>query len=178
MEVGQRGFDAPVVQFRDARHQLARRHAGAFVFDQRRQHAGKRRTHAGLVQQLFLARDLLAQHRLLQAGSGDAAGRGAARVVQQCALLAQLDLGAPDIQLRAQEVFAGDQAAGAQLLVAFLFRARGLQIDFQQFDGAGDLPALLLHVLAQHGDAVVLLRQLLPERVQRQPDLAVVQFQQ
>jgi hypothetical protein len=153
-------------------------HAGAFFLDQRGEHAGEGGRHPRLRQQPFLLRDLLLQDRLLQVGGVDAAAGGAAGVLDQLVLLAQLDLVALDVQFRGQQVFAGDDAGAAQLLVALVLDARGLQVDLQQFDGAGGLLELLLHLEPQHDDPVLLLRQLFLQRFERQADLAVVQFEQ
>src|SRR5471032_1590414 len=176
VEVRQRRLDLEIVQLRHLGHQLAGGDAGALVGQQPGQHAGERRAHLRLRQLLLLLLQLLLQDRLLQPRAVDGALRDALAVGDLLVLLAQQDFVALDVQLGRQQILAGDGAAFAQRLEAAQAHAGGLQIELQQFDAADELPAFLIELQRQRGDAVFLLRQLLLDAVDRQPHGAVVQL--
>jgi hypothetical protein len=114
----------------------------------------------------------------LQARAVDGGAGGAARVLDQFLFLAQLDFRALDVQFGGEHVFAGHRAALAQGGEALELDLRGLQVQREQLDRAGELLVFLVHFLGERDDLVFLLRQLLLETVDGEQDRVVVELDQ
>ena len=178
VEIRYRRLDAEIVQLRNLRHQLPAGDARTFVGHHPGQHAGERRAHLRLRLQLLLLRELLLQDGLLQLRGLDVGLCRPPGIGDRFAMLAQFDLGALDRQRCGVEVGGGGSAELLHALVATEFHLCALEVEPEQFDVAGQLFLLLLHLQRERLHPHLLLGNLLFEIFDREPDRVVVQLQQ